>query len=146
MINDTLDVALHEDFFINLDPGLYNSYSVQISKFQAFEQILRYTERQIAKLEGGQAQEMNTILPHLTWTGKKVFLIEVAYLIFTSGSTNFGKGTLKEIIAVLEIAFNARLGNYSRTFMDMVIRKKSRTPYLDAGIVNINNHIDETLN
>lgn len=146
LINDRLDVAVHEDFFINLDPGLYNSYSVQISKFQAFEQILRYTERQIAKLEGGHSKEVDAILPDLTWSDKNVFLVEIGYLIYTSGSTNFGKGTLKEIMTALEIAFKARLGNYSRTFMDMMIRKKSRTPYLDAGIVNINKHMDENLN
>lgn len=146
LLKDITEISSHEDLFINLDPGPYNSYSVQISKFQAFEQILRYTERQIAKLEGSEGTESNIILPQLTWSDKKVFLIEVAYLIYTSGSTNFGNGTLKEIIAVLEIGFNVRLGNYTRTFMDMVIRKKSRTPYLDAGIVNINNHMDETLN
>lgn len=144
LLKDTIDLSSHGDLFTNLDTGLYNSYSVQISRFEAFEQLLRYTERQISKLEAGTGEDLAIpSVPKIIWKDKKVFLIEVAYLIYTSGSTN---GTLKDIVAILEIGFNTRLGNYCRTFMDMVIRKKSRTPYLDAGIVNINNHMDETLN
>jgi hypothetical protein len=144
LLKDTIDLSSHGDLFTNLETGLYNYYSVQISRFEAFEQLLRYTERQISKLEVGTGEDPAIgSVPKIIWKDKKVFLIEVAYLIYTSGSTN---GTLKDIVAVLEIGFNTRLGNYYRTFMDMVIRKKSRTPYLDAGIVNINNHMDETLN
>lgn len=61
---------------------------------------------------------------NLNWTIKKVFLIELIYLLYWVGAFNFGKATLKKIGAYFEEIFNIDLGtSLSRTLTDIRARK-----------------------
>lgn len=72
-----------------------------------------------------------THVPKITFTGPNAGLIELAYALFAKGCFNGGKATLKDIIAVLEVAFNKDLGNFARTFQEILYRKSGPSVFLD---------------
>jgi hypothetical protein len=73
----------------------------------------------------------NTTVPKITFTGPSAWLIELSYALFAKGCFNNGKATLKDIVAVVEVAFNKDLGNYPRTFQEILYRKSGPTVFQD---------------
>lgn len=67
----------------------------------------------------------------LTWTGSKADLIELIYGLETVGTINNGKADIKEIASRFESLFNINLGNFYRQFMDIRLRKKEKTTFLN---------------
>jgi hypothetical protein len=65
--------------------------------------------------------------------------------LYCRGSLNHGNADVKDIITELEYLFNVQLGNFYRTYFDMGIRKKSRTPYLDSLKETLERRMDEGL-
>lgn len=60
----------------------------------------------------------------LTWTGKKIFLIELIYALHEIGFINGGRISLKLLISAFERIFNVELGNVSRGLSDLRIREQ----------------------
>lgn len=81
--------------------------------------------------------------PNLTWTGKKVFLIELGYSLYSSCDINGGKATISEIMDALSILFNTDLGDYYRVYLNLKSRKKDRTSYLNSLIDSLIKRMDE---
>lgn len=109
-------------------------YSFQFAKLQAYEQFSDYLHRRIYNLEhpASPMSESNKGKVILRWTDSKTALIELGYGIHAKGSINNGKADIKQIMTALEIAFNTNAGNFYRTFQNLRIRKKNRTPYWDS--------------
>lgn len=103
----------------------------KLGKIQAFEQVVRYLQTEPNSVQSNSSNKPDDAM-QVTWTDSKAALIELAYAIHAKGSVNFGKNYLQQIVNVLEAAFQIELGNVYRTYYDMSIRKKSRTPYLDG--------------
>lgn len=103
----------------------------KIGKIQAFEQLSHYLQNDTTSSQLNTLNKKSETL-QVTWTDSKAALIELAYAIHAKGSVNFGKNYLQQIVNTLESAFQIELGNVYRTYYDMTIRKKSRTPYLDG--------------
>ncbi|NOT73421.1 MAG: hypothetical protein HOP08_00735 [Cyclobacteriaceae bacterium] len=81
----------------------------------------------IAKL----SPDERSITSSLTWTASKADLIELIYGLETIGVLNKGKADIKEIAVLFENVFNISLGNYYRQFLDIRLRKKGKTTFLD---------------
>jgi len=117
----------------DMDPRFSTVYSFQFAKMQAYEHFSNYLQQCIYRLEHpGMEQKEEGKKSRNMWTDSKAALIELAYGIYARGSVNHGKADIKEIITALEVIFNVNLGNFYRTFQNLRIRKKNRTPYLDA--------------
>lgn len=67
----------------------------------------------------------------LAWTGSKVDLTELSYALKEAGCFNNGQASVKEIIDWFQSSFRVDIGNYSRTFQEILIRKKGYTPFLN---------------
>lgn len=121
-------------------------YSYQFAKLQAYEQFSDYLYRCIYNLEhpGSQIPDGEKGKPFIRWTDSKSALIELAYGIHAKGSINNGKADIKQIVTALEIAFNTSVGNFYRTFQNLRIRKKNRTPYWDSAQSALIKSMDNT--
>lgn len=103
------------------------------AKFMGFEKMIEYLLKKIEHIENGGNELVEQQRKHLlTWTDSKTALVELAYALYSRGSVNYGKADIKEIVSDLEYIFNIHLGNFYRTYLDMAIRKKSPTPFLDS--------------
>jgi hypothetical protein len=67
----------------------------------------------------------------LVWTFPKIALIELIYALKTAGAFNQGKADLKRIVGYFERVFSINLGNYSRSYQEIVTRKTGFTIFLD---------------
>lgn len=121
-------------------------YSFQFAKLQAYEQFSSYLHRCIYNLEhpGSPLSDSDKDRQAIRWTDSKSALIELGYGIHAKGSINHGKADIKQIMTALEIAFNTDLGNYYRTFQNLRIRKKNRTPYWDGAKEDLIKSMDNT--
>jgi hypothetical protein len=130
----------------DMDPRFSTVYSFHFSKIQAYEQFSNYLQQCVYRLEhpGMEQAKDESKKSHNIWTDSKADLIELAYGIYARGSVNHGKADIKEIITALEIIFNVNLGNFYRTFQNLRIRKKNRTPYWDAAKNDLIKIMDNT--
>jgi len=121
-------------------------YSFQFAKLQAYEEFSNYLHRCIYNLEhpGVPVSETDKTRSALIWTDSKSALIELGYGIYAKGSINHGKADIKQIMTALELAFNISLGNFYRTFQNLRIRKKNRTPYWDGAREDLLKSMDKT--
>ena len=130
--------------FSDMDPRFSTVYSFQFAKMQAYEQFSSYLQQCIYRLEHPGMEQPKSENKKALWTDSKADLIELAYGIHARRSVNHGKADIKEIITALEVAFNITLGNFYRTFQNLRIRKKSRTPYWDAAKTDLIKVMDNT--
>src|SRR5690606_38136338 len=115
------------------------------AKFMGFEKMIGYLLQKINHLENG-GKELEAQRKHSsTWTDSKSALVELAYALYCRGSINYGKADIKQIVSELEYLFNIHLGNFYRTYLDIAIRKKSRTPYIDSLKESLERRMDEGL-
>jgi hypothetical protein len=68
----------------------------------------------------------------LQWTGSIVAWVELIYALHASGHINNGEVSLKKIFAVMGEAFDFKVEEFSRVFIDIKNRVKGdRTAFLD---------------
>jgi hypothetical protein len=79
----------------------------------------------------------------LTWTASKTDLVELLYAFHSSGVLNHAALELHRLAEGFESMFQVKLGNYSRVFQQIRIRKKNRTSFLDHLRVHLLRHMDE---
>ena len=70
-------------------------------------------------------------LPRVTWTDSKTALTELGYALHAAGVFNNGKIDLKDVMEHLENTYHVKLGNYPRTFQEILSRKKGYTNLVD---------------
>ena len=102
-------------------------------KLLANELFSAYIETRLQNLKNKpmviEAPKYPNIKPK--WTAHKVCLVELAYALYEDGAVNNGDFEVKEIIGLLETAFNISLEYYSTTFLELRQRKNGKTNYLD---------------
>lgn len=131
---------------IDKDPRSSTGYDYKVAKILANEQLQKYLEKRIQSIE--RIEELTSTLsklsfPNLSWTGKKVFLIELGYSLYSSCDINGGKATIGEIMDALSILFNIDLGDYYRVYLNLKSRKKDRTSYLNSLIDKLIKRMNE---
>lgn len=135
-----------DSIHIDKDPRSSTGYDYKVGKILANEQLRAYLEKRIKNIEC--LEKLTDTLsklsfPNLTWTGKKVFLIELGYSLYSSCDINGGKATISEIMDALSILFNTDLGDYYRVYLNLKSRKKDRTSYLNSLIDSLIKRMDE---
>jgi hypothetical protein len=132
--------------FSDMDLRFSTNYSFDFSKMRAYEQFSTYLQQCVYRLEHPDVERLNfeSNKSRNLWTDTKADLVELAYGIYARGSVNHGKADIKTIINALELIFNINLGNFYRTFQNLRIRKKNRTPYLDAAKNDLIKTMDNT--
>ncbi|SBW10466.1 Tetracycline resistance element mobilization regulatory protein rteC [uncultured Dysgonomonas sp.] len=113
-----------ESFSFERDPKFSTCCDYKMAKIIANEKVEAFIAGQLES-QGGPSDKA-VPKAKLTWTIKKVFLIELIYLLYWAGAFNYGKATLKEIAVYFEKVFNIDLGtSLSRTLTDIRARKGS---------------------
>lgn len=116
--------------------GLLDEYSFPssvdtlLARIKASQMLQQYLNQLLQDLLKDPYKEKNMKLG-LVWTESKTALIELAYSLHAAGTFNSGKADLKEIIETLEYIFQTNLGNYPRTFQEILARKTGYTNFID---------------
>lgn len=148
----TPDIQLSLDsFHFERDQSFSTIFDFKIAKILANEMISEYLNREITKLENpncdyGQCSNELPSNVKLTWTGKKVDLIEQIYAWEGVGCFNNGNVNIKDLTNYIEYVFNINLGDYYRTFLEMRNKKGNRTAFLDKLIKHLEDRMLEADN
>ncbi len=89
--------------------------------------IKDYLHDLIANLKGSHSPKSN-----LTWTGKKLELVELVFALHATGSVNDNDVGVKQIAQAFEKLFNVNLGNYHDYFQVIRNRKKTKLVFIEA--------------
>lgn len=145
-LNRSQSISFEPIYVHEVDSPFTSSYSFKLAKLQALEKLRQYLHSHLEKYnqEHQSVIEANPYLP-LDWTENKVALIELAYAIHARGAVKAGKADIKDIIKGFELLFNVSLGNFYRSFQDIIIRKKNPTLYLDILKDSLNRYIDDRI-
>lgn len=95
----------------------------KLAQFIGYERLLQYQQEQLYRKTGSLAPSGN--VPKITFTGPKMWLVELLYASFYAECFNDGKVELKELAQVFEYAFNINLGNFYRSKQELYTRKNS---------------------
>ena len=144
--NDTLyflrknrNVHIHpETIFSYIDNEFSTLHDYTFSSIIAHEELVKYIENEIIKLEDKNIAEnerlnsRNLVETKLQWTASKVALIELIYALHSANSINNGNIDIKELVELSEQLFNIEMDDYSRTYIDIRMRKTGGTKFLDT--------------
>jgi hypothetical protein len=140
------DIKLALDpYYFETDTTFATSHDFKVATILANDLIELYIENQLIMLENKENSEKSQRKPSvkLTWTGSKVALTELLYALHTEGVFNNGTSDLKDIAKYLEHAFEIDLGDYYRTFLELRMRKTSRTKFLSSLTDSLIKKMDE---
>ena len=141
--------CLNSSYFSS-DMHFNTSHDNKSATILSNELILIFLESSISQLKHSKRIDLlarkEEFVPKntLSWTAKKVALIELIYALFIDGAFNNGNADLTEIVKAFEIAFQIDLGNFSRTFSEIKSRKMSRIKYLEVLTEKLISKMDES--
>jgi len=114
-----------------IDREFCTLHSVKIAFLIAYQQLRQYFQESMLEIETAVKTPIFGPTPApLTWTDSKTGLIELIYALHAAGSFNEGKVELKQIIDNLQAVFHVELSNPSRTFHEILARKKGYATFL----------------
>ena len=105
-------------------------YDHVVAQITAAELLQKFLQEALDKLRV-ESNSTGVLTPRVTWTDSKTSLIELAYALQSAGVLNNGKIDLKDVIDFLEKIFHVNLGNYPRTFQEILSRKTGYTNFID---------------
>jgi hypothetical protein len=108
------------------------------AEFLALGRLNDFLDAEIKKLKGN-----NSSNGQLVWTAPKTGLIELMYALHTSAAIDEGRSDLKQLAQTLEQTFQISLGNYSRVFQDIRLRKNGQSAFLDQLKMNFMKRVKE---
>lgn len=141
-LDDKLFVRGREDFHLHLDnmmiyvdPEFSTSQDFMVAKIMANDRLEVYLKTEIDALSikannpnWGQVGYLGS--NSLQWTESKTALVELIYALHASGSINNGQTEIRELSAFFEQAFNIRITDIYRTFLELKLRT-IQTKYID---------------
>jgi len=132
-----------ETIFAYIDNEFSTLHDYTFSSIIAHEKLVKYIENEFSQLEQIELREKNKptsdffVTTGIKWTGSKISLIELIYALHSTNSINNGNINLKELIRLSEQLLNIELDDYSRTYLDIRMRKTRRTKFLDTLIQSL---------
>jgi len=115
-----------------IDREFCTLHSIKIAFLIAYQQLRQYFQDAMLEIENPvKTPVFATQQPEMNWTDSKTGLIELGYALHAAGSFNNGKADLKQINDYLQTVFHVDLGNTSRTFQEILARKRGYTAFLD---------------
>lgn len=117
-----------------LDDQFSTSLDSTYAKFISYELIIKYCQNEIEKLAANVnlAPGSNNVSSSLKWTASKIALVEIIYALDSLKVFNNGNADIKQIASSFETIFNIELGDYYRAFIEIKMRKKNNTKFLDS--------------
>jgi len=135
-IRGKADIRLFPDNFHCLtDDKFSTSHDSMVATILAYDLLIVYLKREIDKLEinsNGSNSQTPQKQSNITWTSQKVNLIELIYALHSTDVIKNGTVDIKDIGRVAERIFKIDLGDYYRAFLEIRMRKKGRTKFLDS--------------
>ncbi|SFS46047.1 RteC domain-containing protein [Lutibacter maritimus] len=128
-----------------IDDFFSTSLDSTYSKFIAYEMLIQYFHFEIDKLSSNNGISLS-LNSGLTWTGRKISLIELTYALEGLGVINNGNTDIKEIARGMELLFNIDLGDYYRAFLEIKGRKLNNTKFIDTLKSNLLSRIENSDN
>lgn len=107
------------------DDRFSTTYELLYSRILAAEQLKNHLHAVLSRMQS------TTHHSGITWTGSKTDLIELIYSLHAAEVFNKGSADLKSIARVFEMMFGVDLGNYYRTFLEIRLRKRGQTTFID---------------
>ena len=121
-----------------IDPNFSTSHDHTVSVIKAYDMLSVYLNTEIEKLDSKCGENENRDKEdeypagsELFWTESKIALIELIYAIHSTGAINNGATELNELAKAFEELFHIELGDPYRAFVEMRLRKKDRTKFID---------------
>lgn len=155
-LDDKLFVRGREDFhfhqdnpFIYTDPDFSTSMDYLVAEIIANDKLEVYLKKELdillLKFNNPNWVQLGCLdNTSLQWTDNKTALVELIYALHASGSINNGQIEIRELTAFFEQAFNVRISDIYRTFLEFKTRN-SKTKYIDNLRVNLLRKMDEDL-
>ncbi|MBP1638879.1 MAG: RteC protein [Bacteroidetes bacterium] len=131
------DIHLFQDsLMFYVDPDFSTSHDFAVAKILAHDRLEVYLNRELEALSiknsnpnWGQLGYCNNT--SLQWTDSKTALVELIYALYAMGSINNGRSEIRELAAFFEQAFNIRLSDIYRTYLEIKIRS-TPTKFIDS--------------
>lgn len=138
-------VLLDPEFSIDIDTRLTTSHSNCLAHIKAFERLRGYIMHLINQLEKVAVAHADQPKSNLVFTDPKVGVVELGYSLFAKGAFNNGNASLRQIMEVIQFAFNVDLGNYNAMYNQNIrLRKRlERSAYLMALIKYNDGRMDD---
>lgn len=140
------DIKLALDsYYFETDSSFSTSHDFKVARILANDLIQLYLEDQLIMIENKDFGEKSQRKPDikLSWTGSKVALTELLYALNAEAVFNNGNTDIKDIANYLEHVFEIDLGDYYRTFLELRMRKTSRTKFLSSLTDSLIKKMDE---
>ncbi len=147
-LRDKVNIRLFPDsFHFLIDDQFSTSHDSTVATIMTYDMLIVYLSREIEKLENN-GNYINMELLHkqspIVWTSSKIHLIELIYALHSMDVINNGSVSIKDIARVTERIFKVDLGDYYRAFLEIRMRKKDRTKFLNMLKENLEKRMDET--
>jgi len=125
----------HDSLIYFVDPDFSTSHDCMVAKIMSNDMLEVFLNAEIENLSikinnpnwvqvGGLGNST------LQWTDTRTALIELIYALHASGSINNGQAEIRELSAFFEQAFNVRITDIYRTFLELKSRN-TQTKYID---------------
>ena len=126
-------------FHFLTDEQFSTSHDSMVAQIMAYDLLIIYIKREIDRLENNGSLRESRMM----WTNNKIDLIELIYALYSPNCVNKGRADIKDIAYAAERIFKVDLGDYYRAFLEIRMRKKGRTKFLDALKENLEKRMDE---
>lgn len=126
-----------------LDTRFCTVFTLYFGRIKGVLEISKHIYSQLRKLNGISSIAEMTKKPPLTWTGKKVDLVELVYALKAGGVFNHGRADIREIATAFELVFNQNLKDIYRIYQEIGVRKKTRTAFLDYLTNRFTDYLEE---
>jgi hypothetical protein len=131
------DLHLYQDsLMFYVDPDFSTSHDYMVAKILANDQLEVYLNKELEALSikasnpnWGQLGICDNVV--LQWTESKTSLVELIYALYATGCINNGRSEIRELAAFFEQAFNIRLSDIYRTYLEIKIRS-TPTKFIDS--------------
>lgn len=131
------NLHLYQDsLMFYIDPEFSTSHDYMVSKIIANDLLEVFLNSELESLSirsanpnWGQLGMLGD--SSLQWTDNKTSLVELIYALYAAGVINRGNCEIRELSAFFEQAFNVRLTDIYRTYIEIKIRS-TPTKFLDS--------------
>jgi len=141
--NSEIPIPKRNEYYL-IDEKFHTWHDHTFSEIIANQMLIEYIQKELRKLDGLKSDHQPYLKSKSKWTGKKIFLIELAYGIHHTDMVNGGNSEIKDIIEGFEQMFNIELKEYYRSFVEIKRRKIDRTKFLDLMKSKLENKMYES--
>lgn len=129
-----------DGFNFQIDKSFATSHDYKVAQILAYQKVQSYLTE---KLKRPLASKSITQDKVLKWTGSKVGIVELIYALHTEGVFNHGAADIREIVQGFSKAFDVELGQFHRTFYEIINRKSERTKFISVLKENLIKRMDQ---